>query len=288
MNTATNDENTLITLALNEDLGLPWQDVTCEYLFAKQTNLQEIAMAKIISKHPTELVFCGLALAKKIAQRIANSISISSHYQDGDLLATGDVLLTLQGPRAALLMLERTLLNFLRHSCAVATMTRQFVEKIKHYQTQILDTRKTTPGFRLLDKYAVTCGGGVNHRMGLYDAIMLKDTHVNLVGGMAQALAQLPQKKLAHLPVIVEIHSVKDLAIALDYKQYIDRILLDNMPLDLLQHCVANCRDKIATEASGNINLDNISQIAATGVDYASVGMITHSAGNVDLSMKVD
>lgn len=221
------------------------------------------------------------------AAKFGCALEINSLYKDGDALASNTKLLTLLSSNANLAMLERTLLNFLRHLTAIASLTRQFVELIKHTQCQILETRKTTPGLRHLEKYAVKCGGGVNHRQGLYDMIMLKDTHIDLLGGIEKALLRLPPRK--DLPVIVEVRDLAELKIALSHQHKIDRILLENMRGLLLRECVQLCKQyNMPTEASGNLTLTNISEVAASGVDFASVGMLTHSVKQVDLSMKID
>ena len=183
-------------------------------------------------------------------------------------------------------MLERTLLNFLRHLSAIATLTRQFVDKVSHTHLKLLDTRKTTPGFRHLEKYAVHCGGGINHRMGLYDAILIKDTHIDFLGGLENALQKIPNKY--PLPVIVEIRNQQEFDIAIQYPQKITRLLFDNMRPEQLTQYVKNTPKMLETESSGNITLNNIADVAQTGVDYASVGCITYAAGQVDLSMIVE
>jgi len=273
----------LVDLALAEDLGQPFVDVTTQRLFPAAP----LKTARIISKHDQPIVICGLTLIDYLFSRLNPHCVLETAYQDGAVLPAGATLATLTGPADALLMGERSALNFLRHLSAIATLTAQFVDAVKPASTKILDTRKTTPGFRHLEKVAVQCGGGVNHRLGLYDAIMLKDTHIDLLGGMQATLPQLLVDKPTDLPVIVEARSPQELEVVLPYQQQIDRVLLDNMSVPMLQHCVAMCHGKIATEASGNITLSNIAAIAATGVDFASVGMLTYAAGQVDLSMQI-
>jgi len=272
----------LIEMALAEDLGFPYHDTTTATLFAQ---VQKNSEAKILSKHADPIVICGLPLVDAILKKFSDHCEIRSHYQDGKLIAPGDTLLTLHGPPQTLLMLERTVLNFLQRLCAIATHTEKFVRAINHTPTKILDTRKTTPGFRHLEKYAVQCGGGVNHRMGLYDAMMIKDTHIDFLGGMKTALNKISNPKL--LPVIVEVRTMHELEIVLNHAlSKVTRVLLDNMSLPLMIECVAMCKNKISTEASGNVTLNNIVAIAECGVDFVSIGQLTHSAGSVDLSMK--
>lgn len=276
----------LIDLAFAEDLGLPYSDVTTAVLF---TENKGNSTANIVSKHTDVMTMCGLPVVKAVLAKLDQACVIQPHYAEGEKVPPGSLLMTLKGDGQILLMAERTLLNFLQRLCAIATLTAQFVEKVSHTATKILDTRKTLPGFRHLEKYAVSCGGGVNHRMGLYDAIMIKDTHIDLLGGMAKALHQLPNDVASKMPVIVEVRTVQELTIVLAQgTRKVTRVLLDNMPIDRMRECVAMCQGILPTEASGNVNMDNVVSIADTGVDFISIGKLTHSAGNIDLSMKCD
>lgn len=280
----TSVDEDLLDLAFLEDLGSPALDITTSLLF---TDSAPIMKARIMSKHPDPIIACGLPIVEALLQRFAPTCQIESAQPDGTLILPQTVLYTLTGPATSLLMLERIILNFLQHLCAIATLTFHYVAKIRHTQARVLDTRKTTPGFRHLEKYAVQCGGGVNHRMGLYDAVMIKDTHSDFLGGMTAALAKLPDDILQRCPVIVEIQTPEELSIVLDQAAHkVSRVLFDNMPPELMSLCVERCKDRLPTEASGNIDLNNISNVAKTGVDFISVGKITHSAGSVDLSMK--
>src|SRR3990167_7522121 len=280
-----NTDRQLIEMALQEDLGPNFQDVTTLCLFNNQPLPRE---AKIISKHKTAVIFCGTAIITAILDYFNTPFVIHSHFQEGALIPPQSKILVLQCQASTLLMAERTILNFLRRLCAIATLTHAFVEKVKPTQLKILDTRKTTPGWRHLEKYAVQCGGGVNHRLGLYDTYMIKDTHVDLLGGMEQALKKLPCKESNTLPVIVEVRSLQELQTVLNHGQNkVDRILLDNMSPELLAECVKLCKNIIPTEASGNLSLENILAVAESGVNYASIGMLTHSANSVDISMQI-
>lgn len=279
-------DHTLIDTALAEDLGLPYKDVTTLTLFP---DINKIASAKIISKQPEPSIICGLPIVKAILAKLSEGCEVYSDYLDGDCIHSAAVVLTVTGPAQALFAAERTVLNFLQHLSAIATLTNQFVSKVSHTKTKILDTRKTLPGLRNLEKYAVQCGGGVNHRMGLYDGIMVKDTHIDLLGGIKKALNALPENIASKCPVILEVRSQEELTLVLENGlQKITRVLLDNMSLPLMRECVALCQDIIPTEASGNINLDNVVAVAETGVNFISIGKLTHSAGNIDLSMKCD
>jgi nicotinate-nucleotide pyrophosphorylase (carboxylating) len=290
----------LIDLSLVEDLGEPFCDITTNILFAEQNDIfhkrNEISQAgynqfraHIISKHPQPIVLCGLVVVSTILERFNQHCVVHSDYQDGQTLSPGATLLTITGPANILLMAERTILNYLQRLCAIATLTASYVNSVKETGLKILDTRKTAPGMRHLEKYAVFCGGGVNHRMGLYDAIMIKDTHIDLLGGMLPALEKLPDHHAQQIPVIVEVRDKQELAIVLKHaKNKVTRVLLDNMSPQLMSECVEMCRNSVETEASGNINLDNIKAVANSGVDFASIGKLTHSATIVDLSMKCD
>lgn len=270
----------LIQLALQEDLGYPFFDLTTETLFA---NNDFPAQAKIISKHETPFVFCGTPLVNELLSNFP-TVTANFHINDGDLVSPGATVLNLQGSIKLLLQVERTLLNFIQHLSAVATTTHAFVTKVQHTKLKILDTRKTTPGFRRLDKYAVYCGGGVNHRIGLYDALLIKDNHIDALGGIPAVLERLPSEKKHH--TVIEIRTQTELQQVLDHGlNKIDRVLLDNMSVSELRTCATLCQDKLPTEASGNVNLETIVPIAETGVDFASVGKLTHSFAHIDLSM---
>lgn len=276
-------ENNLIQLALIEDLGSPPSDATTDLLFP---NDQTVAQASIISKHTDVITVCGMVLLHPLFAQLSAHFQLYTTYQDGDLLAPGETLLTIEAKAHVLLKLERVLLNFLRHLSAISTFTAKYVDRVKSTKMKILDTRKTTPGLRSLEKYAVHCGGGVNHRFGLYDAIMIKDTHVDILGGMQKALDILQKADTKNLPVIVEVRSIEELDQVLSAANpKITRVLLDNMSPEVMKICVAKCEGKVETEASGNIRLDTVLAVAETGVNYASVGELTYNAGQVDLSM---
>lgn len=280
------NDKQLIKLAFQEDLGLSLSDLTSDTLFK---NNQSITTAQIISKHDEPFVIAGLPFVNELLSFFNAPILVQSQYKDGQVLRQKEVMLTIQGSSPILLKAERTILNFLQRMCAVATLTKKFNDKIRHTSTKVLDTRKTIPGFRHLDKYAVRCGGGVNHRMGLYDAMMIKDTHIDALGGIKNALQALPNDVLQHYPVIVEVRDKNELMQLLDHGLHkTTRVLLDNMTEIELKECVHLCQNKIATEASGNIDLTNVVAIAETGVDFVSIGKLTHSAGNINLSMKCD
>ena len=277
-------DKSIIQIALKEDLLASSKDVTTDCFAQFKTIPYQLSL---ISKHNTPIVLAGLSLMKEIFNHLNFSVNIEFTCTDGDMVQPGGVIAVLTGEAAVLLFAERTILNFLRHLSGIATLTSQFVSAVSHTDLIILDTRKTTPGLRHLEKYAVTCGGGVNHRAGLYDAILLKDNHVDLVGGMSQALAHLPLLSTHDLPVIVEVRDEAELKVVMQEGiGKITRVLLDNMTLTQIKTCAKLAREQYETEASGDITLRNIKAIAETGVQYASVGALTHSAGQVDLSMQ--
>lgn len=277
-------DSQLIDLAFIEDLGLPYQDITTHLLFS---TTQTHAKASVISKHPTDMLLCGLPVVDAILKKLTTYYVLETNYGDGDIVSPGSTLLTLSAPPQLLLMVERLILNFLQRLCAIATLTASFVNLIKKTPTQLLDTRKTIPGFRHLEKYAVCCGGGVNHRMGLYDAVMIKDTHIDLLGGIDKAIAKLPNNITQQHPVIVEVRNLYECEWVINHGLHkVTRLLLDNMPIKLLADCVKRCDKLIPTEASGNINSDTILSVAECGVDFISIGRLTHSAKHVDLSMQ--
>ena len=279
-------DKTLLELALREDLGAPAVDVTTMTLFKQQ---DFTGRAKIYSKHARPITVCGLEVIETVYKHLNPDTQVEAYLADGEVLAPGEALCSITAPASTLLMGERLALNFLRHLSAIATLTANYVAKVAGSHTKILDTRKTTPGLRHLEKYAVQCGGGVNHRQGLYDAYMVKDTHVDLLGGMAAALDRLPTRDQNSLPVIVEVRNTTELDTVLTLgADKITRVLLDNMNCQTLTTCVQACKNTVTTEASGNISLATIADIAATGVDFASIGRLTYDAGHVDLSMQID
>lgn len=272
----------LIQLALREDMSVPFQDVTCDALIPDEVPYQ----LTLISKQKKPIMFCGMPVINAVFEALNEDVKVSAFKSDGEIVESGEKILTLEGDAKALLMAERTILNFVRHLSAVATLTSEFVYAVSGTGLKILDTRKTTPGMRHLEKFAVRCGGGVNHRMGLYDAMMIKDNHTDLLGGIEKALTALPSRDHNAYPVIVEVRNHAELEAVLTLgRDKVTRVLLDNMTPEALKTSVEMCSGVFETEASGNITLKTIRDVAETGVDYASVGCITHSAGQVDLSM---
>ncbi|MBY0406455.1 MAG: carboxylating nicotinate-nucleotide diphosphorylase [Rickettsiales bacterium] len=229
------------------------------------------------------LVAAGAHIPALVFAALGANVVVEAKAADGETLAKGQPLAVARGQAQALLTGERVALNLMQRACAVATLTRKFVDAVAGTKAVILDTRKTMPGLRALDKYAVRAGGGENHRMGLYDMVLVKDNHIALAGGVAQACALARQG--AGLPLVVECDTLAQVEEAL--KATPDRILLDNMGPDMLAKAVAMTRGKVKLEASGGVNLATVRAIAESGVDYISVGALTHSAAAVDIGADI-
>jgi nicotinate-nucleotide pyrophosphorylase (carboxylating) len=265
---------TLIKTALAEDVGSG--DITSQLLIPEDASAELLLVAR------QKMVLSGVRVPALVYSSLAAGlVGVKSQADDGDVLRAGDVIATLSGNARAILTGERVTLNIMQRMSGVATLTRQYVDAIAGTHAKILDTRKTLPGMRLLDKYAVQCGGGVNHRMGLYDAVLVKDNHVALMGGIAQAIAHC--RSQTTLPIIVECDTLEQLREVLAAKP--DRIMLDNMSNDMLREAVRIVAGTVPLEATGGVNLQTIRGIAETGVDYISVGAITHSAPAVDIGL---
>jgi nicotinate-nucleotide pyrophosphorylase (carboxylating) len=235
-------------------------------------------------------VLAGSALAAATFARVDPAAAYHAVRGDGDPLAPGDVVATIEGPTRALLTGERTALNFLQHLSGIASLTRRFVDAVAGTSTGILDTRKTTPGWRALEKAAVRAGGGVNHRFGLHDMVLIKENHSAAAGGLAEAVRRVRERNDRGLAIEVEVRSLDELAAALALE--VERVLLDNMETDALREAVAMARRhpgrRPLLEASGNMTLDRVPAVAATGVDLISVGALTHSAPALDLSLLIE
>lgn len=270
----------LIDLALAEDIG--GGDVTTEFF----TNPERQVRARIFAKE--RCVLAGVAAAAEVFRRIDESLQIEIVREDGAALEAGDTAVSLSGRAASLLTAERTALNFLQRLSGVATLTRTYVTAIAGTGARILDTRKTTPGWRLLEKAAVAAGGGVNHRIGLYDMVMVKDNHLAAGTSLAELQAAIRKARAARPEIRIELEAdtlgqVRDFLTL----EGVDVILLDNMPPPVLREAVAMRKPGVVYEASGGVTLDTIRAIAETGVDFISVGALTHSAKAVDLSLEV-
>jgi nicotinate-nucleotide pyrophosphorylase (carboxylating) len=265
---------------LKEDLGRG--DVTTQSVVRGGTR----ARAQFLAKQ--DLVLCGLEFAEAVFGVLDNAIALESHAYDGQFIAAGTKFARIEGPASVLLAGERTALNLLQHLSGVATLTRAFVDQIRGTRAHILDTRKTTPGLRLMEKYAVSVGGGCNHRFGLDDGVLIKDNHIVLAGGIKRAV-DLARGAAPHLlKVEVEASSLVQVGECLEAGA--DVIMLDNMQPVEMATAVRLIREQAPDtiiEASGSITLENVHEVAQTGVDLISVGALTHSARAMDISMKV-
>jgi nicotinate-nucleotide pyrophosphorylase (carboxylating) len=264
-----------IEAALREDM--PEGDITSESVVPADARSEAFFLAK------EDGVLAGLGVASRVFAKIDPSVIFIERFRDGAAFRQGDKLARVKGPTIVLLKGERTALNFLQHLSGVATATRRFVEAIAGTKTRILDTRKTTPGLRLLEKYAVRTGGGTNHRISLSDMVLIKDNHLRFVGSVAEAVRRARSRVRPGVRVEVEAGSLLQVREALAAGA--DMIMLDNMPIETMHQAVGLAGGRVPLEASGNMTLDRVRAVAETGVDFISVGALTHSAKAVDISM---
>lgn len=271
-----------IKAALREDLNGE-QDIT------STLTIPEDLQTTVVLRAREDGVLAGLNVALKTFEMVDNTIKTSAHKTDGDRLYTGNDIATIIGNARAILTAERTALNFLTHMCGIATATRKYVEATTGTNAKIRDTRKTLPNLRAFQKYAVTCGGGHNHRFGLYDAVLIKDNHIAAVGGITQTLSRITDKIAKTKSIEIEVDTLEQLqevlAFNANHERGVDIALLDNMPTETLKKAVQIINGSILTEASGGVHLDSVREIAKTGVDYISVGALTHSVKNFDIGL---
>lgn len=248
----------------------------------------KIDKAKLVAKQ--EGIICGIDIAKKVYEMVDKRIIFTPILEDGDRIEKGDIIFRVEGPAIGILTAERTALNYLQRLSGIATITNEYVNLISQTRTRLLDTRKTTPSLRLFEKYAVKVGGGYNHRIGLYDMIMLKDNHVDFAGGIKQAILRannyLKAKNLS-LKIEIEVRNMDELDEVLE-NGGIDRIMLDNFTPELLSQAIKKINHRFETESSGGITKQTILSFARTGVDYISVGALTHQIQSLDLSLIAD
>lgn len=269
----------LIDIAIEEDISTG--DLATNALIAKGQRATALITAK------ADGVISGLAVAERVLETISTEEYLFEPYlQDGDRVAKGDKILKIEGTYRDLLTSERLMLNFLQRMSGIATATRQMVDLIAGTKAQLLDTRKTVPGHRLTDKLAVKHGGGTNHRMGLYDMAMIKDNHIKAAGGISKAIKQVKATLPISVKVEVETTNLEEVQEALQGGA--DIIMLDNMSSEMMKEAVALIGNNAATEASGNITLERIREVAETGVDFISVGALTHSVRALDMSMNFE
>ena len=265
--------NSFIDTAFEEDIASG--DVTAELVIPETATLSATMNAR------EEMIIAGLPLVEPIFKRLDPACKITFFAKDGDKLFAGDTILKVSGTARALLSAERTALNIVQHLSGIATLTRRYVDKISDTGATLLDTRKTIPGLRLLGKYATAMGGAQNHRMGLFDAVMIKDNHIAVAGSVETAVARA--KLAGRNDIQVECDTLEQVQEAI--KAGANSLLLDNMPPAMLRRARAIVDNKVQCEASGGVNLDTIRAIAETGVDYISVGRLTQSAPAVDIGL---
>lgn len=233
-------------------------------------------------------IIAGVELAARIFRKVHDGLQIRVNLEDGSEVYPGDVVLTVAGDARAILTAERLVLNCMQRMSGIATMTREITRQLQGTRTKVLDTRKTTPGIRFLEKWAVTIGGGVNHRFGLYDMILIKDNHVDYAGGIREAIEasrEYLKEQKRSLEIEIEVRNMLELEQVLEAGN-VDRILLDNFKPEALRKAVTRIGGKFMTEASGGITAENIREYAGAGVDFISMGALTHSVKSLDLSLK--
>jgi nicotinate-nucleotide pyrophosphorylase (carboxylating) len=273
---------TLVKSALTEDVG----DGDHSTLCCIPAGVDGNAVLKI----KQDGIIAGIEVAEKIFRQVQPTVIFTRFCEDGDGVKSGDRAFEVQAKVHIILQCERLVLNCMQRMSGIATLTRQYADKLKGYRTKILDTRKTTPNFRVLEKEAVRIGGGENHRMGLYDMIMLKDNHIDYAGGIEKAIQAAVEYVQTHkrgMQIEVETRTLDDVKKILDCgKGKIHRIMLDNFSPSMIVEALKMIENQFETEASGGINLDNLIEYAGTGVDYVSIGALIHQAKSLDLSLK--
>ena len=274
------DIKNFITNAIKEDIG--FQDISSEACIKKDVTKK----AKIISKE--DCIIAGIDITKKILNKIDKKIKIKKSKKDGDEIKKQETIMIIEGPIKSILKAERISLNIMQRMSGIATKTNRIKKIISKTNSKILDTRKTTPGFRMLEKKAVKIGGGENHRFGLYDVIMIKENHIKACGGIKKAITKLSEyNKNKKYNVIIEVKNIDELKEVLNYRNHINRILLDNFDIIKTKQAVKIIKGKIKTESSGNIDENNILEYAKTGTNYISLGCLTHSIKSIDLSLYI-
>lgn len=267
----------LIRRALAEDIGSG--DITTDSLVPVDARAEAVIYSKARG------VLAGLPVAERVFQALDPGVRMDKLLADGSTLEAGKVIAKVVGPARALLTGERVALNLLQHLSGIATATRQLVELIEGTGARLVDTRKTTPGLRLLEKYAVRVGGGHNHRAGLYDGVLIKDNHIKVAGGITEAVRRARSAVPHTIRIEVEVETLEQLDEAV--RAGADAVLLDNMPLPMMKEAVRRAGGRVLLEASGGITAQSIREVAETGVDLISVGAITHSAPALDISMDI-
>ncbi len=264
--------------ALKEDM--PLGDITTDNIIGEDDNSNAEFLAK------QDAVIAGLDVVRYVFEILDGRVKFTPLIKDGDSVKHGDIIARVSGPTRALLKGERTALNFLQRLSAIATMSNRYAMKVKELPVKIADTRKTTPGLRLLEKYAVNAGGGSNHRFSLSDGVLIKDNHIAAAGGITNAVNRVRANIPHTVKIEVEVESLEEVQEALDCKA--DIIMLDNMTNERMTEAVGLINKRALVEASGNITEETIYDVARTGVDIISIGKLTHSANSVDISMNIE
>ena len=273
--------NLFIEQALAEDIG------TGD--FTTLATISENQMGEAICYVKEDCIIAGIELARLICNKVDASLKVDFNVSDGDQVNAIKAIGTIQGPIHSILKLERLMLNCMQRMSAIATKTHYLVQQIAPFNVKLLDTRKTTPNFRVCEKWAVKIGGGVNHRMGLYDQILIKDNHIQAAGGIQNAIQSCIEYVQTHhlkLPIIVEVKNLAEFTIAKEF-EFIDRILIDNFKPNEISELLKNNTTNKMVEASGGINQSNIVEYATTGINYVSLGDVTHHVNAVDISLKI-
>lgn len=268
----------IIQIALAEDIGSG--DITSNATLPLELTYNGRFLAKASG------VIAGLEIVNLVFAQLDKGLQFIPMVEDGSKVKAGTIIATVHGPARALLTAERTALNFLQRMSGIATLTHQFVTAVSGTKTTILDTRKTAPGLRAIDKWAVRLGGGQNHRQGLYDMVLIKDNHIAAANGITEAVQRVRANNPQQLPIEVEVKTFAELEEALNLN--VDRIMLDNMSLAEMARAVDLVNGRCPLEASGNVTLETVAAIAATGVDYISSGALTHSVKALDISLELD
>jgi len=268
----------LIDMSLAEDIGPG--DITTDHLIDPDM----AGSGRVFAREPA--VIAGIEIAREVFHKLDASVRVTSEFKDGSRVAAETVILSVEGPLRALLTGERTALNFLQRLSGIATHVRTFMDALAGSPVRLADTRKTIPGWRVLEKYAVRVGGAKNHRMGLYDGVLVKDNHIAACGGVQKAVARLRSETSHLVKIEVEAADLQQVRAAVDAGA--DIIMLDNMDIPMIRQAVEIIAGKALVEVSGNVSLESLPALAGTGVDIISVGALTHSAPNLDLSMKIE
>ncbi|HEX9830707.1 MAG TPA: carboxylating nicotinate-nucleotide diphosphorylase [Thermodesulfobacteriota bacterium] len=265
----------IIDNALQEDIGSG--DMTTELLFPGDTKCKAIIIAK------EDGVAAGIPVAERVFRRLDENILWNQKKREGETLKPGDILAGIEASPRIILTGERLALNFLQRLSGIASLTSRFVKAVEGLSVKIVDTRKTAPGLRILDKYGVSVGGGYNHRFGLHDGILIKDNHIRITGGITQAVKLIRKRIKAESKIEVETSTLAEVMEAISAGA--DVIMLDNMPTEVMRQAVEIINRKALTEASGGINLENVRNVAETGVDFVSIGALTHSPRALDIGL---